>query len=183
MKQSKSPYFRGASAGRFFGIYLSLIFLSMALSSHFPLLSLASLGLLICIPLVIYRSLRRSFVASDGEATFSELWVEGIATFLFATAICGLVTIIYMKWIEPGFLLNQVRDCIQMCQVAGTPEHKELARILTNMIKQGVVPSPSTFVISMFWLTMAGGSFLSLIVAMIARISKPQKRSLSNFNR
>lgn len=180
MKQSKSPYYRGASAGRFFGIYLSLIFLCMALSSHLPLLSLVTMGLIVCIPIIIYRSLRLSYIDSDGEATLSELWLQGIATFLFATTICGLVTIVYMKWIEPGFLVNQVKDYITTCQSIGSPEHKELARILKNMIEQGVVPSPSTFVISMFWLTMASGCLISLIIALIARINKPQKQSVRN---
>lgn len=172
MKEEKSPYYKGARAGRWFGAYLSVIFLAMALSGHMAILSLVTLVLIACIPVVEYRALRRSYVASRGRASISELWVEGIAMFLFGSAICGLVTIVYMKWIAPGFLLDQVRDTIDACKAAGTPEHLECARILNNMITQGVVPSPSTFVISMFWLTMAGGCVLSLITALAARIAK-----------
>lgn len=154
----------------------------MALSGAFPLLSLVTLALIIGIPVAVYRSLRRSYVASMGNATLSELWVEGIATFLFGAAICGLVTIIYMKWIAPGFLISQVQDTIDACRAAGTPEHLECARILNNMITQGVVPSPSTFVISMFWLTMAGGCILSLLTALAARIAKLPMRPASPSN-
>lgn len=180
MNKTDSPYYRGAKAGRMFGLYLSSIFLSMAMSSYFPLLSLVTIVLIVCIPLYIYRSLRNSYLA--GGYSMVELWVQGIATFLFATAICGLVTIVYMKWIAPGFLVEQVRETIAVCHQAGTPEQLELARVLNNMIEQGVVPSPSTFVISMFWLTMAGGCFLSLIMASIARIGKPRSRRVSNAN-
>lgn len=182
MNKQDSPYYRGAKAGRMFGLYLSLIFLSMALSSYFPLLSLLTIALMVCIPLYIYRLLRNSYLAGGCSYSLVELWVQGIATFLFATAICGLVTIVYMKWIAPGFLLEQVRETIEVCRQAGTPEQLELARVLNNMIQQGVVPSPSTFVISMFWLTMAGGCFLSLIMAYIARIGKPRSRGVSNVN-
>lgn len=177
MKENKSPYYRGAKAGRFFGLYLSAIFLAMALSSKLPLLSAATLVLTLCIPVAVYRPLRRSYIESKGEASFSELWVQGIAMFLFGSAICGLVTLVYMKWIAPGFLVRQVLDAIESCNAIGTPEYMECARILKNMISQGVVPSPSTFVISMFWLTMAGGCILSLIMALIARLSKPDRRS------
>lgn len=172
MKERKSPYYRGARDGQTFGLYLSLIFLSMALSSHLALLSLVTLGLIAFIPLRVYRPLRRTYIETDGKASICELWVQGIAMFLFSSAICGLVTLIYMKWIAPGFLVNQVMAAIEACRASGTAEHLEIARILNNMITQGVVPSPSTFVISMFWLTMAGGCILSLIVAIAARIAK-----------
>lgn len=172
MKERKSPYYRGAKAGQIFGLYLSAIFLSMALSEHLALLSLVTLGLIAFIPLMVYRPLRKSYIESAGTASVSELWVQGIAMFLFATAICGLVTLVYMKWIAPGFLINQVESAIEACRASGTAEHLEMARILSNMIKQGVVPSPSTFVISMFWLTMAGGCILSLIAAIAARLAR-----------
>ena len=179
MKEYKSPYLKGARSGRGFGLYLSGIFLAMALSGKLPLLSPVALAMIVCIPVAVYRALRRSYVESGGHASVSELWVQGIAMFLFGTAICGLVTIVYMKWIDPGFLVSRVIETIEACKAAGTPEHLECARILNNMITQGVVPSPSTFVISMFWLTMAGGSILSLPVALAARIAKVPLRSAS----
>ncbi|MCM1412943.1 MAG: DUF4199 domain-containing protein [Bacteroides sp.] len=155
-----------------FGLYLSLIFLSIALADKLPILSLLGPIMVLMLPVVLYRSLRRTHVANGYGCGFFELWVQGIATFLFASAICGLVTMVYMKWVAPGFLVAQVEQAIESCKAGGTHQELEMARIMGNMIRQGVVPSPSNFVISMFWLTMALGSVLSLVMAALSRIGK-----------
>lgn len=182
MKKTDSPYYRGAVAGIFFGIYLSAIFLSMALSSRYPILSCFTIGLIVFIPLYIYKSLRRTYVKYESLPTFPELWMQGIATFVFACSICGLVTMVYMTWVAPGFLVEQVRQYIELCEQTGTPEQLEMARILNNMIRQGVVPSPSTFVISMFWVTVAGGCFISLVMAVFARFPRMSRKRVNDVN-
>lgn len=55
---------RGADDGFLLGLYFSALFFAMVYSMAVPLLSMAALALMAGVPVVIYKFLRRSYVAS-----------------------------------------------------------------------------------------------------------------------
>lgn len=178
MNTSPSPYRRGAEAGRKFGFYLSLIFLLMVLSETFALASIGCLALIISLPVILYRSIKRSYIARNYQSNTAELWVEGIMTFLFASIICGLVTMVYLRWIDPDFIVDRIEACIAILRENDVSANRQTIDALTKMVSNGIVPSASQFAIAMFWLTMSGGCILSLIIAAITRHTvHPQGRS------
>ena len=131
--------------------------------------------MILALPVATAFALRRSFVASGFRRSFPELWVEGITMYLFGCAICAFVTMSYLKFVDPGILMRMTMDVISQLKQVGTPEYLEMARMLDNAVREGVVLNPSTFVISMFWMTMAIGSLTSMVIAAIVRIGKPHR--------
>lgn len=182
MDSQQSPYRRGAYAGAFFGLYLCAIFLAMVASSRMSMASFLFFILLIGVPIFIYNALRRGYMARGGRASVSELWVEGIMIFLFGSAICGFVTFVYLKWIEPEFMYEQVTSIISSLKalksnpqlIAGQDAARidSMLEVFDNMVRRGMVPTASEFVTSMFWFTTATGCLLSLPLAALARIKK-----------
>lgn len=169
LKKQDSPYYLGAKAGIPVGIYMSAMFLLMVLMTRIPLISYLLLCMILCMPVVIYATMRTTVVSFRGNTTFSSLWMQGIMTFLFGSVVCGLFTMIYLKFVEPRFIIGMVQSCIDSCRAMPGPEYSELAGTLENMIRTGVVPSASSFTISMFWFSMASGSLLSMVLAAVAQ--------------
>lgn len=182
MESQTSPYRRGAHTGAFFGLYLCAIFMAMVASAHLVLASFVFFVLMAGVPVFIYFALRRGYVSRSGRASVSELWVEGIMIFIFGSAICGFVTFIYLKWIEPTFMYDQVTSIISSLQalrnnpqlMAGQDvgQIDSMIDVFSNMVTHGMVPKASEFVMSMFWFTTATGCILSLPLAFFARLKK-----------
>lgn len=184
LKKQDSPYYLGARAGLPVGLYMSAMFLLMVLMTRIPLMSYLLMCMMLCMPVLIYATMRTTVVRLRGNTTFSSLWMQGIMTFLFGSVVCGLLTMIYLKFIEPRFIIGMVQSCIDSCRALPGKEYAELAGTLDNMIRAGVVPTAASFTISMFWFAMSSGSLLSLIVAGIAQNSgrKYRNKSISTEN-
>lgn len=177
MKKQDSPYYLGARAGMPVGLYMSAMFLLMIVMSRVPVVSYLLLCMMLCMPVVIYATMRATVVSSKGETSYSSLWMQGIMTFLFGSVVCGLVTMVYLKFVEPRFIIGMVQTCVDNCRAMPGAEYSELADTLENMIRKGVVPTASSFTVSMFWFSMSSGSLLSAIVAAIARNSGRRYRN------
>ena len=177
MSETKATtyYHRAAIAGRPFGIYLCLIFISMVLSRYSLMASLAFLLLVLAFPFLLFRSMRKSHRLRDYDSTVGEQSMEGLLTVFYGCVICGLVTMAYLTWIEPDYIITLVRDSIAMLRSTGTAGNAHAADILNRMIATSSVPSASDFTLSMAWLTMAVGGILSLIFAPIIHIAKPRR--------
>lgn len=180
MKHSDSPYSRGARSGWISGLLTSLMLVCVIYSPQLPVLSLFCLMLAAALPLAVFRMLRSSYISSGHKCSMSELWVEGIMIFFFGSLICATVTMAFLRWVEPGFILGQATACIDICNASPTPEHQDIARLLQAMIDRGTLPGATDFTIAMFWLTMATGSLLSMILAILARIHLPAGRIRQN---
>ena len=102
--EQKSVYKRGADDGLFFGIYLIIMFFSSAFSMAVPFAGLLSIILVLGVPFLIYRFLRRSYVNDSGTTQFSALWVQGITTFFCGSLISGIAALVYMQWVNPDFI-------------------------------------------------------------------------------
>lgn len=176
-QQTPSPYRRGAAQGMYFGIYLSLLFLASVYSITYPVMGLAMMLLLIGVPFYIYKCLRASFVADRGTTQLSSLWMQGIMVFLCGALIQGVVAIVYLKWIEPAFIITQLHTVIDFYRGIDSPEAQEMARVLQNMIDINLVPTAASMVMEMICFSVFTGSLLSVILSIIVRMRKVKPAS------
>ena len=170
--ERKSVYKRGADDGLYFGIYLIIMFFASAYSMSIPFAGLLSMLLILGVPFLIYRFLLRSYVYDYGTTQFSALWVQGITTFFCGSLISGIVAFIYMKWINPDFIVNQIQALIDIYQATNWAEGKEIANILNKSIENNLLPTPINIVFESIWLAVFTGSILSMIVSLIVQARK-----------
>lgn len=167
-----SPYRYGADQGFFFGIYLSAMFLCSVLGVRYPVLNLLFVGLFAAVPFLLYRWLRRAYVEVRGTLTLSALWLQGIVIFMCGMMIAAVVSLLYFRFIEPGFIIGRLYDIMEIYESSPVPELQEMAVILGRMIEQKAVPSVGSIVMEMVWLGVFTGSILSLIIGLIVRARK-----------
>lgn len=165
----RSPYRRGASDGITLGLLLTGIFLASVLSVRFSLLALVAIAGAVAVPFMIYRYLRRSYVADLGTTLISSLWMQGIMAFACAAAISGLVAMVYLKWIDPYFMSERIAEAIELYRNSGLESGERTADTLQAMVDGHMMPSSVEFVLEAIWLTIFSGSMLSLLMALLAR--------------
>lgn len=172
-----SPYRRGADFGFLFGIYLTVMFFSSILAKSLPLTGLLSFVMMIGVPVFIFLVLRRYDRELQGCATFPMMWMAGVVTFICGILISGSLLVIYMKWIEPDFVLHQLEGLVEAGrQVPGTPI-ADAGDIASQMIKANFIPTPIAIVSELIMATIVSGSILSIIIsAGFALLHKSQRR-------
>lgn len=170
-----SPYRRGATQGMLFGIYLSILFLASVYSVSYPLMGLIGMLLIVGVPFYIFRCLRATFVVDGGLTPFSSLWMQGIMMFMCGSLIQGAVAVVYLKWIDPAFIITQLRSVISFYEGLPSPEAKEMAKVLSNMIEANLVPSAASMVMEIIFLSVFSGSLLSLVMSSLARIGRVKR--------
>lgn len=168
MERTETPYYQGAKAGIPIGIYLVAMFLLFVLMTKVALASVVLMLMILCLPIAVYSTMRMTITRTRGQVTWSSLWMQGIMSFLFGSVICGLVTMVYLKFVEPTFLSDIVQRCIDTYASIPGKEAAEVTEMLRNVVEMGMVPTASSFTTSMFWLTAFSGSVLSLFLAIIA---------------
>lgn len=167
-----SPYRRGADDGFLFGIYLSVMFLASLLSSHMPSLSYLTFLMAVCVPVVIYQFMRRFDKQLKEFSTFPMLWMQGVVIFVCGVLIAGVVLVVYLKWIEPDFILNQLKMLVETGAASDDHTVKEFADIADQMIKANFIPSPMYIVTQIILLAIVTGSILSIILGTFLTIRR-----------
>lgn len=137
-----------------------------------PLCNIAAIVLVLALPYCLYLSLRRSYVADKGFSYFSSLWNEGVITFICGGLIASVVSLIYMIWIEPGFVSTRAELLIKAYDSLQIPEAAELSTMLRAARDQHMLPRPIDMTLSLLWLSIVLGTILSLPCAAFARIKK-----------
>lgn len=163
-------YERAAFSGLYFGLYLTVLFFVNAYTQTVPLLGLVGLLLMLGVPFVVYRLLAKSYRLTEFKATYSELWLEGIVTFFFATLIVSAVSVIFMTWIYPGWLVDQFHIAIAQGEASDLPQLQNMAAILSEALAQHMLPSPIQLTLDMAWLVLFSGSMLSMLLAWVVRL-------------
>lgn len=167
MEQKKSPIRYGAERGQWFGLYLSAIFLGMVHSGHLPLLGLISAILLLGLPVVFYWFIRK-YAPQAGSISLSTLTLMGLTMTICGCIICSVVTMVYLSWINPAFIIDTVKGAVQFYASLGTPEAMKLARGYNQMIEQGLIPNATAFTTTMATCTVMLGSLLSVVCSALA---------------
>lgn len=174
--QQHSPFRHGAENGPFFGIYFSAIFLSGVYSAAVPSLTLLTLLLLICFPLVVYRKLRRAVIALPEPPQITPLWIHGITMIACGALITSLLILIYFRWINPDYFADQLRFLVATYEETRQPALEDSARTASMMLENHAIPTPSVLTLGFWLFTVASGSILAGLMAVLVRlIGNPDK--------
>lgn len=174
--QHRSVYKRGADDGFLFGGYLSALALCICGSPYVPWLAIPALAMMIFVPVVIYRFLRRSYVRDFGLSSFSELWLQGIITFVCGTLLMAATAYIFIRFIKPDFVIDQVKTAAGLYRTMADPQARQMAHTLDLMIERHLVPAPIYVVVEMMLMGIFTGSILSMFITWIVRRRKVHTR-------
>lgn len=172
----KGVYRQGAEDGVLFGIMLSAVSLAFIYSAHSVAVSYLAILLLLAVPVVLYMLLHRYYVKSDGFAEFSAIWMLGILISLFGSLICGVVTYVWLQYLEPTFIYDQVKAAIDVYESIPEMRDSDMVVGMKRAIEEGLLPSPIELVVNMIMLTTFIGSLLSVIISLIVRSFKPKNK-------
>lgn len=161
----KSPYRRGSEDGFFFGFYLMAMFFSSIFASHLPLLTMVSMAMIVAVPLVVYRMMRSYERSLGALASFPMLWMYGVVVFFCGMLIAGSALEIYMKWIEPDFIIGQLRGVAALEGTAPGTFIDTAADLAAKMIEANFVPAPMDIVAELLMLAIVTGSVLSIVLS------------------
>ena len=169
---------RAAETGLYLGGYLSLLALATGLSQSAPAASLLVWAGSIALPFALYVLLRRSLAERDFSATFTEVWLEGIASFFFGSMIQAVIIYLGLRFLAPHYLLNSVEMAIDYFNQMGTPAGDQWARTLTDIREHNGIPTAVDVVSQIISMNLIGGTFITLIDASIlkARYSSEARR-------
>lgn len=174
-----SPYRRGADFGFLFGIYLTVMFFSSIFARALPLGGLLSLILMAGVPVFAFTTLRRYNRELQGCATFPMMWMTGVVTFICGSLIAGTLLVIYLKWIEPDFILRQLEGLVEAGRQNPDTPIAEAGDIASQMIKTNFIPSPMAVITEMILAAIVSGSILSIIISAFISTTNRLRRSRS----
>ncbi len=180
--ERKSVFRRGADDGFYFGIYLTILFFSMIYSFKVPLLGLVSTIMIIVVPVITYKFLRRYFIEEQGTLRFSVLWMHGIVIFFCGSLILAIVSYVFMRWIQPDIMLSQVQYLIEVYRDSGWARGEEFAGLLEEIIDKNMLPSAISVSMEMVWLGTFSGSLLSMLISLLVmsrRVKSSDKRNIN----
>ena len=171
----KSVFRRGAEDGVWFGIYLSALFIFSALSLNVPFLgniaTLMSLG----VPVYVFFILRKGYIENGYFYTFSEMWTHGIILFFCGSLFMAASVVMYMKWINPNFIVDLFQTAIDAYRQIGNATGNEIASTFENAIKQNALPTSFSLAGNLISFSVFSGSILSIILTIIIRRITPKK--------
>ncbi len=154
-----------------FGILLSLLAVSLIFYDKVPALSLLTTFIMLVAPVALYLFQRKRFVALDGFALYSELWILAIFTTLGGALIMVLASYLTITFVRPDFLYEQMRYLLD-----NYPElDQETAKTFQKMVSHRALPTALEYSMMLFWLFASLGSLGGAITAFIAQ-KIPYKR-------
>ncbi len=130
------------------------------------------MALIIGVPVITYFFLRRAYIAELGTTRFSALWMQGIVMFFCGSMIMALFAFIFMRWIEPDFIISQMESLIDAYRQLNMDGTAEIADTFQHAIDQGIIPTAIQVSMQMIWSGVFTGSLLSIIVSLIVQWRK-----------
>lgn len=169
MNNPRSIYSCGANDGLKMGVYLSVMFLLQSMGMTNPILMTFGILMMVCIPVVTYAILRKGYKDSGGFSTFSAIWLHGILTFLCGSLILALVIYVYLRLLNPAFMIDLLDTLIEAYGSMDNPQAAQLTEMLTTIKQEHLLPTPIQYAFTMIWTCGFFGSILSMIIALIVR--------------
>ena len=126
-------------------------------------------------PAVAYMQLRRTMATQPSLATFSALWLQGICAFFFGGAIMAALCYAAMRWIWPGFIIDQVQTVIEIYGAVNDPEAQDIARTLQRLMDSHSLPSAIDIALELLYVAVFTGSLLSMLLSLIIRKTRRLK--------
>ena len=88
----------------------------------------------------------------------------------------ALTAYIYMRWISPDFLIEQVTAAIDSYKSIDHEQSQKAAEVLQRIIDNKLMPTPIQMAIQMIWLGVFTGSLLSIIVSLLVQARKVETK-------
>lgn len=176
----KSVYRWGAEYGLGFGIYLTLMALAIMYGFSHSSLLLVAMAMMVAAPAVVYPMLRRYRTSMRGYAPFASLWMLGILVFLFGSLICGMVTYVWLQYVMPMFIYDQVMMAIDLYKGIPGDDAAEVVRVMEAIVERHALPSPIEVVVQMIMLTTFLGSLVSMALASVLSLRRVPPRIPGN---
>lgn len=170
MTQERTLYNDGASQGLVIGALLSAMFLLQASGTHWWPGILIGDVIMLAIPFVAYRMMRKGYMANHRADTFSAVWLHGIIIFLCGSLIMATVCYIYTRFVDTGFIAEQTREIAAAWGRIDNDNARTLASELERLGQSHMLPTPIQFAISMLWTSSFFGSILSMILGIIIKL-------------
>lgn len=170
----------GALNGLRFSVWLTVMYFASVFSASAPLLGLLSTVIMVCVPVLLWRMLTTDYRTTGGKWTIGQLWLDGFIAIMCGAVVAGTLLLVYLRWINPGYIYDQWASGIAAFEASGDPAMEQLASDMQTAVENGFSISPSMLTMSLLWLAAFSGSVISLIVAAIVRATKiPAKTSES----
>ncbi len=169
-------FHRGAQNGLFVGLYLTLLSWVIVMAVDSTLMNLLALALLVLIPPGCYVMLRRTFVLEEGKSLISGLWLEGIISFICGSLIYALIAYAYLRFLNPEFIPDQVRQTIKIYEEMNDDQAREVVSLLKQIEKNNAYPTPQQIVMQLGLFITFIGSILSLLTASFLKIRGLRKK-------
>lgn len=161
----QSPYRRGADDGFIFGIYLTVMFFASILAGSFAPLSLLAFVMMVGVPVVIYRFMLSYHRMLGASGSFAMLWMQGVVIFFCGILIAGTALVVYMKWIHPGFIAEQLAAVAALKDTMPGSQMDFAADVAAKMLEAKFIPTPIDIVTEMIMLAIVSGSLLSMTLS------------------
>ena len=100
-----SLFRRGADDGMMFGLYMSILMLSLLGSLSLPWLNLLCMAMIAGVPFYVYWRLRKGYADEGGTMQVSALWMQGIVMFFCASLIMALAVYVYLQFNRHGLYI------------------------------------------------------------------------------
>ncbi len=170
MKESgRSVYALGAENGLVLGPVLTVAALLVGATTYNAWMFLPALAATVAVPVVAYMQLRRTMATQASLATFSALWLQGICAFFFGGAIMAALCYAAMRWVWPGFIIDQVQTVIDVYGSVDDAEAQNVARTLQRLMDSHSLPSAIDIALELLYVAVFTGSLLSMLLALIIR--------------
>lgn len=169
METNRSVYHRGAEDGMYLGVTMALAVLFTAASSYYAWCFVPAIVSVVAVPIVAMRRLRAAYLEDDCESTFSMLWMQGIAGFFFGGLIMGIVSYVAMKWLHPGYIVEQAQLVVDVFSQADSEQYQSFARGVSRAIERGELPTAMDLVAELIYVAVLTGSLLSILLSIYIR--------------
>jgi hypothetical protein len=164
-----SVYKRGADDGLKLGIIMIVLFIAAAYSLQFAMLGFLAFALTIAVPFVVYYMIKRDYLRYPNMRFFSALWMHGICTFFFGSVLLAAAMSVFLRFIEPTFIIDNLNNAISVYRSLGVAEANEMADAMQSLIDKHMVPSAISFAMTSIWSVVFSGSMLSLLLSLLVR--------------
>lgn len=175
----QSVYRRGASDGTRLGLWIVATFFAGAYSVTYPILGTLSLLMALAVPIIVYRRMASDWRQVPSMRFFSAIWMHGIAMFFFASLLLAVAVYVFLRWMEPAYLVNNVTAAIKIYAQLGQdnmPQAAQMAQMLQQMLDHNMLPSPASLAFTTIWTVTFTGSMLSIVLAWMVRIVNRNKQ-------
>jgi hypothetical protein len=172
-----SVFKRGADDGLKLGLMMIVLFLTAVFSMKIALLGFIAFALTIAVPFVVYHMIKRDYLRYPDTQYFSALCLHGICIFVFGSILLAAAMYVFLRFIEPNFIIDNLLTAIAVYRSFGVDEATEMADAMQSIIDNHMVPSAISFALTSIWSVVFSGSMLSIVLAMLVRLfnKKPQQ--------